>query len=124
MINTLLIILSILPTLCTVESNNDPLSVGDYGDAIGILQIHKICVDDVNRVYKTTYTHEDMFDEELSKEVFILYLTYGAVVYKNKFNRYPNEEELVRMWNGGIYNGYKIKSTKIYYKKYLKINYE
>jgi hypothetical protein len=124
MINTLLIILSILPTLCTVESNNDPLSVGDYGDAIGILQIHKICVDDVNRVYNTTYTHEDMFDEELSKEVFILYLTYGAVVYKNKFNRYPNEEELVRMWNGGIYNGYKIKSTKIYYKKYLKINYE
>lgn len=120
MIKVLLLIISILPNLIIIESNSNPCEVGDNGRGIGILQIHKICVEDVNRIYGTNYKHRQMFDKELSQEIFILYLVYGAILYKEKFCRYPNEEELVRMWNGGIYNGYRKSSTKIYYKQYLK----
>jgi len=100
-----------------VETNNNPNIIGDNGKAYGIVQIHKICVDDVNRIYGTCYTHEDSFDEECAREIFYLYLQYGKERYKRKYGVYPSEEVLVRMWNFGIYQ----KQYKNgYYKKYLK----
>ena len=50
--------------------------------------------------------------EEASEEVFMLYLCYGKEVFLKKHCRFPTEEEMVRMWNGGIYKGYKYNQTK------------
>lgn len=103
-----------------VESNNKEAAVGDSGRAFGVVQIHKICVDDVNRMYGTSYRHAQVFEESVSKEVFMLYLKAGIKIYKRKYRRAPSESEIVRMWNGSIYNGYKKPSTVKYLDKYNK----
>jgi len=102
-----------------VETNNNPNAIGDNGKAYGVVQIHKICIKDVNKTYNTNFTHEDAFNEEISKEIFKLYIRKGIKIFYRKHGRNPNEEEVVRMWNGGIYKGYIYKSTKKYYQKYL-----
>ncbi len=104
-----------------VESNGNPRAIGDGGKAFGEAQIHKIAVEDVNRLYGTNYTHEDSFDKICSKEIFSLYLSAGIDIFCKKFGRDPSEEEVVRMWNGSIYSGYKKKSTIKYYMKYKEL---
>ncbi len=101
-----------------IETNNNPLAIGDGGKAYGVVQIHKIAVDDVNRIYGTSYTHEDSFDISCAEEIFYLYLQAGIRRYTKKHRRAPTEEQVVRMWNGGIYKGYKKSSTIKYYRKY------
>jgi len=93
--------------------------IGDNGKARGILQIHKICVVEVNNFYNTRYTHNQMSVENLATEVAILYLKLGIKKFKKKYNKLPTEEQVVRMFNGGIYKGYRINATKKYYKRYL-----
>ena len=115
---------SIMSILKTVETNNDPDSIGDNGRSYGILQIQRSVLSDVNRIYGTDYRHRDMFYEEASEEVFMLYLCYGKEVFLKKHCRFPTEQELVRMWNGGIYKGYKYEQTKSYYEKYLDVKRE
>lgn len=110
----------ILPVLKQVETNGDIEAIGDNGKAFGVLQIHKICVDDVNRIYGTTYTHQDAFNEDCAEEIFNLYISYGVKRFKNKYNKEPTEQDIVRMWNGNCYNGYKKKSTLKYYERYKK----
>lgn len=122
-VKILVILSNIYPTILSIESNSDYSKIGDNGRAFGGLQIHKICVDDVNRIYNTEYTHEQMFIEDKAKEVFYLYLLYGYKLYKNKFRADPSEEDFARMWNGGIYNGYNKKSTINYYKKFKNLKY-
>ena len=112
---------SIMSILKTVETNNNTDSIGDNGRSYGILQIQRSVVSDVNRVYGTNYKHRDMFSEEASEEVFKLYLCLGKEKFLNKHDRFPTEEELVRMWNGGIYKGYTYNQTKLYYQKYLDV---
>ena len=112
---------SIMSILKVVETNNDTDSIGDNGRSYGILQIQRSVLSDVNRIYGTDYRHNDMFNEEASEEVFMLYLCYGKEVFLKKHCRFPTEEEIVRMWNGGIYKGYKYNQTKSYYQKYLDV---
>jgi hypothetical protein len=112
---------SIMSILKTVETNNNPDSIGDNGRSYGILQIQRSVLNDVNRVYGTNYYHEQMFSEKSSEEVFKLYMCYGKEVFLKKHCRFPTEEEMVRMWNGGIYKGYKYNQTKVYYQKYLDV---
>ena len=104
-----------------VESKGNPEAIGDGGKAFGEVQIHKIAVDDVNRLYGTSYTHEDSFDKICSEEIFSLYLTAGIDIFCKKFGRDPTEEEVVRMWNGGIYDGFKEETTIRYYMKYREL---
>lgn len=101
-----------------VETNNRVAVVGDGGKAYGIVQIHKICVMDINRIYKTQYTHEQAFDETCSREMFMLYIQAGIERFKSKYCRSPTESQIVRMWNGGIYSGYKKQSTIKYLNRY------
>jgi len=104
-----------------VETNNNNDSIGDNGRSYGILQIQRSVLSDVNRIYGTDYRHKDMFNEEASEEVFMLYLCYGKEVFLRKHCRFPTEEEMVRMWNGGIYKGYTYNQTESYYQKYLDV---
>lgn len=101
-----------------VETENKVDAIGDGGKAYGIVQIHQICVADVNRIYGTSYTHEDAFDVVCAKEIFTLYLSAGVKRFKRKYIRDPTESEIVRMWNGGIYRGYRINATERYLRKY------
>lgn len=111
-------LLEIADILKEVETNNNPQAVGDGGRAFGILQIHPECVEDVNRWYGTEYTHEDTKNPVIAKDIFVKYLTLGIKLYKKRCGYAPNEYEIVRMWNGGIYRGYEYPSTLKYLKKY------
>ena len=102
-----------------VETNNKATKIGDGGKAYGIVQIHKICVQDINRIYNTEFTHKQAFSETYSREMFMLYIQAGIKRFKMKYCRSPTEYEVVRMWNGGIYNGYKKTSTLKYLKRYI-----
>ncbi len=110
----------IVTVLKQVESLGDTQAIGDGGKAYGVLQIHKVCVNDINRYYNTNYTHEDAFDEICSEEMFNLYIGMGIKLYIKKYSVKPSEEDIVRMWNGGCYKGYKYKATEKYYLRYLK----
>jgi hypothetical protein len=97
-----------------VESNGKADALGDGGKAIGIAQIHKICVDDINRIVSTPlYTYEDRLDPIKSREMWEIYLYhYGWEVM-------DSPEKLSRIWNGGP-TGYKKKSTLAYWEKVKK----
>ena len=53
-------ILLLLEALCLVESGGDPNAVGDNSEALGILQIHRVYVDDVNRIL-----HDDIYSHNM-----------------------------------------------------------
>jgi hypothetical protein len=79
--------------VCRVESNGNPLAVGDGGRAAGIAQIWAITVRDVNRFAGTRYTLNDRFNVEKSRAIFQLYVNYYV---KGK-----SDEVKARIWNGG-----------------------
>lgn len=112
-------LLDIAETLKVVESNNNPDAIGDGGKAFGVLQIHKACVLDVNRYYGTTYTHKDAYNPKIAEDIFVKYLSLGIKLYKDRCGVEPTTNQIVRMWNGGIYKGYRYESTKPYLKKFL-----
>jgi hypothetical protein len=79
--------------VCRVESNGNPLAVGDGGRAAGLAQIWAITVKDVNRFAGTRYTLNDRFNAEKSRQMFRLYTEHYA---KGK-----SDEVKARIWNGG-----------------------
>lgn len=105
-----------------VESEHDPEALGDFrGEtptAFGILQIRKIAIDDVNRIYGTSYTVQDAFDIKCSEEIFKLYTSHWALKVKKRSGRKATTADIVRIWNGGP-RGYLKNSTKWYLKKFL-----
>jgi hypothetical protein len=109
---------SISEVLKEVESNNNPEAIGDGGKAFGVLQIHEACILDVNKHFGTNYTHEDAKKPEIAEDIFVKYLSLGIKLYKKRCGTNPNEYDLVRMWNGGIYRGYEYESTLYYLEKY------
>jgi hypothetical protein len=79
--------------VCRVESNGNPLAVGDGGRAAGIAQIWAITVRDVNRFAGTRYTLNDRFNVEKSRAIFQLYV--------NHYGKGKSDEVKARIWNGG-----------------------
>ena len=77
---TNLIVITIV-LLTVAESDGHGNRVGDHGKAIGILQMHKEMVDEVNRLFKTKYTYSDRADPWRSVEMAQLYLTWAAKEY-------------------------------------------
>jgi hypothetical protein len=102
-----------------VESENNPLAIGDGGMSYGDRQIQQVAIDDVNRYYGTQYTHQDAFDPACSEEIFELYTKYWAAKLEKREKRAATEEDIVRIWNGGP-RGWKRDSTLKYLKKYKK----
>ena len=111
---------NLIDALCKVESNNNATAVGDKGKAKGILQIHKICVDDVNRIYGTKYVHDDAFNVEKARKICELYLLHYGKAYIKRTGKNPTELDLARIWNAGP-KGYEKASTLAYADKVGKV---
>lgn len=97
--------------ICKVESNNNPRAVGDGGKALGIAQIHKVMIDDVNRILKVpTFTYTDRLDPVKSREVFD--------VWRKHYCRDASDEVIARRWNQGMGGKLNAASSR-YWKKIL-----
>jgi len=111
----------IIKKLIIIETNGNTNLIGDNGTALGLLQIRPIAIKDCNRINKTSFKHSDALDSLKATKICKLILKSGVKLYKKKHDSLPNEEQVVRMWNGGIYKGYTYTSTKKYWKKYKKL---
>jgi hypothetical protein len=95
---------------CSVESMFNPYAIGDLNlryKSYGIVQIRQSRLDDYYLKTGIRYTITDMFDPDISKEIFMYY----AIQY------HPLQlEYIARSWNGGN-KGIHKKSTINYWKK-------
>jgi len=105
-----------------VESRGNDSAIGDRGKAVGCLQIHPICVRDVNRILRKNdiplvYTLEDRYSRVKSIEMFnIIAEQYECCEYI-EFMDYA--EIVARRWNGGP-RGHKKRATIKYFNKVKK----
>ena len=111
---------NIMTILKMVESMGQSDAISPKGKYLGILQIGKVCIKEINRIYGTNYIHADALNIIKAEEMFKLIMTKGIKYYSRIYGKPPTEEVLVRMWNGGIYNGFKSNKTIPYYQKYLR----
>lgn len=80
--------------LIMVESGGNPNTPGDGGNAIGVLQITPIMVDDVNRIAGyPVFSYNDRYDVEASKEMARIYFTH--------YGQGKTRQQLYRLWSGG-----------------------
>ena len=108
----------ILYAIAMVESGGNPdVPDGDGGLAVGMYQIHYDYVLDVNRVYGTTYTHDDMRDVRKAQDVVIKYLTYWGSRYQLNTGNVPQIEDYCRMHNGGCHWYKKLHKTDEYWRR-------
>ncbi len=119
---------NLLDAIEWVESRGDADAVGDNGDAVGAYQIHKIYVDDVNRILikalrePTLYSFDHRYDPEYSRMMVEIYLShYGTY---ERLGRAATLEDMARIHNGGP-NGWKKPSTEAYWELVkMRMNYE
>lgn len=101
---------ALLAAMIAVESGGDCRAIGDGGRSIGILQISKAVVEDVNRLYKTHYVWpNDCFDRRKSVEICVAYLTHYGRGSKSL-------EKHARIWVGGP-RGHRMPATRDYWHK-------
>lgn len=108
------LIATLLSALIAVESGGQINAVGDNGRAVGVLQIHACCVEDVNRITGKTYTLQDRTDEAKSREICTAYLLHYGRVYERRTGEKATAEILARIWNGGP-RGHKKNRTLRYW---------
>jgi hypothetical protein len=100
----------LVKALIQVESNGNPKAVGDGGKAYGILQIHKIMVDEANRIGKTSFTHQDMFDPAKSQKVADIVLTHYDRHIRRTTGKEATAKQLAFIWNGGASSWKRVNS--------------
>ena len=110
------IIVMLISALMIVESVGRADAIGDNGRAVGVLQIHPECVQDINRFAKTNYTLSDRADARKSVEMCRRYLYHYGNKYKRDKGVEPTSEVLARIWNGGP-RGYNNGRTLRYWAK-------
>ena len=109
----------LINALVKVESSGKADAVGDGGKAVGILQIHKGVIEDVNKISKVKYTVADRKDAKKSREICKLYLSHWGKHYQKKTGKVATDEVLSRIWNGGP-SGWKKSATNGYWAKVKK----
>ena len=102
--------------LRTVESSNRPKAVGDKGAAVGVYQLHRGYIKDVNRIYGTRFTPEDRWDPIKSHQIVRLYLAHYGRVYTRVTGKPVTCETLARIHNGGP-KGWRKSATGSYWAK-------
>ena len=111
------LLLILWPAICIKESSGCWWKWNWTEDAVGIVQIRRIVVDDLNRIHgRKVYSYRDRWSVEKSKRMFIEWLSYYAAYYEKTTGRKVTLEVLARMWNGGP-NGWKKKATEKYWKE-------
>ena len=110
----------LLNALVWVESSRNEKAVGDSGKAVGLLQLHKIYVDDVNRILgKKRYSYTDRWNPQKSVEMAMVYLKHYGRRYERLTGKKASYEILARIHNGGP-NGWKKAGTTVYWRKVRK----
>jgi hypothetical protein len=105
-----------------VESGGNPnVKDGDNGQSWGMYQIQSGYIEDVNRVYKTNYTHEDARDRNQAELIVVKYLRYWGNRYELNTGNAPAAEDYFRLHNGGCHFYKKKHKTDSYVKKCLKV---
>jgi len=102
--------------LASVESGGNPSAVGDGGRSVGLYQISKIYVDDVNRIAGTRYTHDDRFDPVKSRKMVGIYLAHYGRRYTRMTGHPTTLDVLAAIHNGGP-DGWRKSSTLKYRQK-------
>lgn len=105
----------VLDKILKIE-NSANNAIGDSGRSIGCFQITKDCVKDVNKRFRTSYTHSMMFDSAKARQVAKKYIQIGNEVYLKKEGKHPTINVMLRNYNGGAYNGYRNQKTLNYIK--------
>ena len=102
--------------ICQVESSGNPSAYNRTEQAVGISQIRPIVVDDLNRIFgEDTWTLEDRWCPEKSREIFFQYTGYWI----RRFAIADSRENRSRIWNGGP-RGYQRSSTVPYWDRVRK----
>ena len=102
----------LLSALMFVESGNNDSAHAIGEDAVGVLQIRKTMVDDVNRILKRqgkdyTFTYDDRWLRNKSIQMFDIYCKHYGLT---------TAEEIARCWNGGP-RGMNKDATVYYWNK-------
>ena len=83
-----------------VESNGNEIAYNESEKALGCLQIRPIMLADYNRIYGTSFTHDQMKSRSTSHLVAIgIFHHYGKSIKRN--SETPNAKHLAFIWNGG-----------------------
>lgn len=107
----------LLNALVWVESSRNEKAVGDNGKAIGLLQLHKVYVDDVNRIIgKKKYSYADRWNPQKSIEMTVVYLKHYGRRYERLTGKKASYEILARIHNGGP-DGWGKDKTSEYWSK-------
>ena len=97
----------LLHALKMAESGCKSDVIGDNGKAVGILQLHKVYVDDANRIvgYKK-YSYNDRYDVRKSEEMTRIVLTHYGKHYERITGKCCTTEILARIHNRGFSQWY------------------
>ena len=110
----------LLHALKMAESGNRSRAIGDGGKAVGVLQLHKVYVDDANRIIgKKVYTYADRYDVKKSEEMTKVVLTHYGKCYERKTGKRCTDEVLARIHNRG-YSRWNDKLGERYWKRVQK----
>ena len=107
----------LLHALKMAESGCKSDAIGDSGKAVGILQLHKVYVDDANRIvgYKK-YSYNDRYDVCKSEEMTRIVLTHYGKHYERIIGKRCTDEILARIHNRG-YSQWNDKLGERYWNK-------
>jgi hypothetical protein len=108
--------MSVLPAITQVESKGDPKAIGDKGKALGLLQIHNVMVQEVNRIGKTKFTHKDALKPDIATKMYDIYMAHYVPKAEQKLGRPLTPGEIGKLWNGGP-AGLTKQSTEKYAQK-------
>ena len=107
----------VLTAIRMAESGNNPNAIGDGGKAVGVYQLHKIYVDDANRILGSrVYKYSDRTDVYKSTKIVKAVLNHYAKNYERTTGKRCTDEVVARIHNGGPY-GYRKQSTIKYWNK-------
>ena len=88
--------------LSDIESNGNPEAVNVREDAVGLLQIRPIMVEECNRILKRhEFTYRDRRDEARSRSMAEVFLNESARHWRNEYGCWPCAGRLCGMWNAG-----------------------
>jgi hypothetical protein len=92
-----------LSALAMSESGGDPRSIGDGGRAVGLYHIHMSYLNDVNRLFHTSYGSRSRIDPGAAGDMVKKYLGYyGLILAAMPDHRYPTVDDLCMIHKEGL----------------------